>query len=270
MQDHDRKRRAEHRRRTANEIVRRCEQRLMRRFGTAWAFRDGNAHATCTHSRFDVLLTAEALATVHAAQLADETVPLVSLAAIFHAHEGSCGDGGAAAAAELARWNVFGDADGALVADAIRDARPTEEHWAAPSPVAIELGARVEAARFGKLSEREQLAAILADADRSHIGLRYGLHRALLQFVDRHRDALAVPEVSDGSELTPDPELVAKRLEEAAEAFASHTFILEMSEVLFPRRAENVERVRDAAARLRAGYAWRALLEEAARDGSVR
>lgn len=271
MYDHDQPPHVRDRHLIAGELVRRHEQVLLDRFGTAWEFLGGNAHATYTHSRFDVLPAAQELAGAHAGQLVQETVPLVPLAAIFHAHEGRCGDGGPAAVDELAKWPAFSEEDGTLLAAAIRCARPTHESWTAPSPVSIRLGAGVDAEAFAELTELDRLAAILADADRAHIGLRYGMHRTLLQIVAWHRDELQVPDRSDGSDLRPDPALVVERLLAAADAFASHRFVLAASERLFPHRDANVARIHAAVERLRDGaVTWPTLLQEAGWDGSKR
>lgn len=257
----------------AGELVRRQERQLEDRFGTAWRFVNGRGFHTLTHSRFDVLHCAVKLAeaTPIVRLLDEELAPLVQVAAIFHAADGTCGDGGPAAAAELAKWpdSVFEARDAQLVANAIGAAAPPRDGAGERSLISLRLDAELDGEAFAGLSQVDQLAAILADADRAHLGLRYGLHRTLLGIVERHREQLPVPAVSDGTEVAPDVELVLDGLAEAADACAAHRFVLAASAQLFPRREENERRLRDAADDLRQGrVTWPELVQLASWEGS--
>ncbi len=184
---------------------------LERRFGTAWASRRGQALRNATHGGVDVLNEARELA--GAVGLAPEALPLVELAAVFHAHHGTCGDGSIRADEQMRRWpQAFDARDRAVVRGAIEGLLPLSDDDAGPLPrqrTATELGTALTAAAFGRDGEGDLVRAIVADADRVWAVRPEGLHRLLLAFVERERAALSVPGGSDGRDVAPDPRAVA-------------------------------------------------------------
>lgn len=242
---------------------------LERRFGTAWASRRGQLLRNATHSGVDVLREARELA--GAVGLAPETLPLVELAAVFHAHHGTCGDGSIRADEQLRRWpQAFDAGDRAVVRAAIEGLLPLSDDDVGPLPrqrTVAELGTGLTAAAFGADGEADLVRAIVADADRVWALRPAGLHRLLLAFVERERATLAVPAGSDGRDVAPDRRAVADWLLDAGAALLRGRWVLAATGLLLqPLLEERVERLRRAAVRFGAGeVAWRDLVTEAPR-----
>lgn len=266
--------RLESRRELVDHIVRTVEGTLLEEFGTAWEFVDGGGFHTLTHSRDDVLPAARRLAAASPlVELLDPALaPLVELAAIFHAHGGNCGVGVPAAGRELLLRPAFDDEDRELVTHMIEGVRDADVRPGGYQQVTLRVGTGLEAEEAAVLETGDLMAAILADADRAHLGLSCGLHRLLLQVIERHpRDELEPPAVSDGRDLVLDPVVVRGLLLQAADTCERHEFVFAVSDELFPQREQNAELIRAAVAALDTGLlSWPELIVKASFRGQQR
>lgn len=252
----------------ADELVSRSEQHLEQAFGTVSQFAPDHAFHTLTHSRVDVLAAARRLAaTVPVVRLLErDLVPLLDVAAIFHAADGTCGKGAGAAREALMPWptTVFDSRDRELIISTIEATKTAFGSLEGLPMVGARIGRRLDGQQVSELSEGDLLGAVFADADRAHLGLPYGPHRLLLAIVERDHSTMGAGERSDGSDLTLGRAQLLGRLAAAAEECETHQWMLACSERAFPYREENAQFLREAIARVKAGtLAWPQLLAEA-------
>lgn len=242
----------------AGALVRSETESLARRFGTMWDIRAGHALRNATHSRIDVAEAGTLLAR-HMSQ--PQLVPLVRVAAIFHAHDGACGDGAEHADAEMRKWpRAFTAERREIVRAAIVGLGAAGSRDEPGSTTVRELG--TERTGLGGV-QPELVRAIVADAHLAHLGSITALHRVVLALLEHRRERYPVPRGSDGSDVAPDRPDVVAWLHAAADTVEAHRWMLGASATVFPHRESNVAVLRQAAETYEAGGTWSALLEQA-------